>query len=76
MIEVNAYTGAWQEALRPSAPRVGSLVRVPNPERDTPDGREWDDFRRCLRAAGRGLQFVRGNRRSDYYRVVREDRDA
>jgi hypothetical protein len=54
-ITIDAYTGEWQAACRPTAPRVGALFRMA----DSPDAREWDDFKRCLHAAGRGCDFVR-----------------
>lgn len=55
MKTINFYTGNWQAALRPRAPRVGSFVRI----HEAPDAREADDFMRCLRAAGLDLAFVR-----------------
>lgn len=46
--KIHYYTGNWQQALRPTPPRVGSHVGIA----DNPDAREWDDFRTCLRKHG------------------------
>jgi hypothetical protein len=69
MIIVDSYTGSWQQALTPRAPRCGSAVRVGL----SPDGREWDDFRRVIRDAGLDLRWERWmpRARQDVYTVVR-----
>jgi hypothetical protein len=45
MITVNNYTGNWQQACRPSIPKVGSYVRI----HESADAREYDDFKRHLK---------------------------
>jgi hypothetical protein len=59
MITIDTYTGTWQEALRPSAPDVGTEVRIPDSHH--PDGRERDDFRRVLDEAGLDIQWDRAD---------------
>jgi len=44
LITIDTYTAAWDAAMRPTPPRVGSYVRF----HVEPDGRELDGFRRCL----------------------------
>lgn len=73
MVIIDGYSGCWQRALNPSSPRCGTLVRMPITD---PDAMEWDDFRRCLVDDGKSLEWVRGNRRSDFYRVVRVSNDS
>ena len=75
MLTINFYTGVWQQALqpKPKSPKKRSLVRIS----DSPDARELDDFRRCLRESGRGLSHVRRLPRlnMDVYRIVAEEAD-
>ena len=56
-IEIDLYTGRWQEALRPTAPPIGTLVYWP----ESHDARERDDFKRCLRKAGLDLEWSEGD---------------
>lgn len=43
-ITIDTYTAAWDAAMRPSPPDLGTEVRVAL----EPDGREWDAFLRVL----------------------------
>lgn len=54
-ITIHHYTATWDNAMRPSAPDVGTEVRMP--AYSTPDARELDDFRRVLARAGLMLEF-------------------
>lgn len=67
-ITIDSYTAAWDSAMRPKCPTVGTRVKVPNTH--SADGREWDAFRRVLRAEGRDLDFVRASSRYDWSVVV------
>jgi hypothetical protein len=69
MITIDRYTATYDSAMRPSAPRIGSLVRIS----DEPDSREWDGFLRVLRKAGLDLRWERHlpRARADISRVVR-----
>lgn len=72
MITIDEYTGTWQQALRPTTPRVGTHIRFR--EDETPDGREVSDIHRTLRDAGLGLEYVRSTpRKWSVYVVVRRD---
>ena len=53
MITIDAYTGTWNSALRPVAPRAGSLVRIA----EEADAREYYDFRNCCSRAGMETDF-------------------
>ena len=48
MIKIDAYTGVWQAALRPAAPKGGKKIII----RDYADARELFEFKDCLRIAG------------------------
>jgi hypothetical protein len=69
MIIIDSYTAAYDSAMRPSAPRIGSLVRIS----DEPDARELDAFLRVMSKAGLDLRFERylPRARADISRVVR-----
>lgn len=72
MITIDTYTANYCSARAAHldlAPRVGSMVRMP----EEPDGREFDDFQRVLRAAGLDYEFVRWMPRAKHnvYRVIR-----
>lgn len=68
-IKLDHYTGAWQAAMRPTAPRKGTHVLLP--ETDMVDGREWSDFTSLLRRNGLGLEFLRAkNSKWNVYEVV------
>ena len=66
------YTSEWDETTIPraEAPRLGSLVAVP----EDLDGREWNGFSRVMRQAGRDFEFVRYMPRAkrNVFRIVRE----
>jgi len=70
MIRVGIYTGNWQEALKPTAPKVGTLVSI----EEYGDEREYHDFSNCLRREGLTLTYLRPSRKLGYftYRVVLE----
>jgi hypothetical protein len=71
-IKLHHYTGNWQPAMRPTAPRKGSHVLVP--ETDMVDGREWDDFNRLLRRNGLAMEFLRAkNSKWNVYEVVERE---
>ena len=69
MLTIAAYTATYDRAMRPSAPRVGSLFRMS----DSPDAREYDGFRATLIAAGLDWEYVRRMPRLalDVCRVIR-----
>lgn len=67
-IVLDHYTAAWDEAMRPTAPRVGTMVRVP--AHTSVDAREWDAFRRALGRAGLDLAYSHATRRSTWSVVV------
>ena len=75
MITINAYTGSWQPALSPTptCPRVGSYVRL----HESPDEREWSDFKVALDAAKCDIQWVRWMKRNrmDVFRIVKKGGD-
>ena len=67
-ITIDRYTSTWDAAMRPTAPRKGTMVRtIPNRE---PDGREWDGFRRVLKGAGLDLAYSHATTRGIYRLVV------
>ena len=68
-LTIDTYTAAWDAAMRPTAPRVGSMVRIST----EPDGREMDGFSRVLDAAGMDIEWRRWmpRLRMDVHRVVR-----
>lgn len=65
-IEINLYTGDWQQATRRAAPEVGTEVRV----HESADAREWDDIQRKLRNADRMLDYRDTDGEWGVYRVV------
>jgi hypothetical protein len=67
---IDTYSASWNTA-KPL--RVGSLVAIS----DSPDAREIDDFRRCMRKVGRKLswQHRMPRKRVDVYKVVNGDPD-
>lgn len=75
MITINEYTGEFQSSLTPQPRfRAGSLVRV----HDSPDARQIDDFRRCLKSQGLAIDLGNSLRRlprlaMDVYRVAKAD---
>ena len=69
-IEINRYTGKWQEALHPSAPDVGATVLTPSDH--APEGREMADFRRVLRGAGLDLEWYSTAEGWNEWTVVQE----
>ena len=65
---INEYTGAWQSALTPRQyPADGDTIRVAYDT--TPDGREWDDFRRALDAVNGTIEFEYAEDGYDVYTV-------
>ena len=69
MIIIDTYTASWDEAMRPTAPRIGSVIRM----HEQPDDREADAFQRCLQRAGLDLEFIchHPRLRMDAWRIVR-----
>jgi hypothetical protein len=55
MLTIDTYTASYDSAMRPSAPRVGSLFRLSV----SADAREYDGFRACLTRAGLDWEYVR-----------------
>ena len=65
------YTTEWDEATTPraTAPRLGSLVGVP----ESLDDREWHGFQRVMKSAGHSLEFRHFMPRAkrNVFRVIR-----
>lgn len=55
MLTIDDYTTSWDQAMRPSAPRVGTKFRLS----ETADAREYDGFRRALTAAGLDYEYTK-----------------
>ena len=69
MLTIDSYTARFDTAMRPSAPRLNSLVRVAV----SPDDREYHGFAAVLRAAGLDMTWERSMPRAkaDVFRIVR-----
>ena len=70
MLNVGLYTGNWQQACIPTAPRVNSQFCCG----DSPDAREWNDFRLCLEKNNLTWDFVKWmpKKKVNVYRIVRK----
>lgn len=72
IITIHHYTATWDDAMRPSAPDVGTEVRMPADS--TPDARELDGFHRILARAGLMLEYDSADEESgeELYTVQRD----
>jgi hypothetical protein len=55
MLTIDNYTGNWQKATNPIPPKVNSTFRTP----DSPDAREWNDFKNLLAKHNMSFVFVK-----------------
>ena len=54
MLTIDAYTGNWQAAMKPTAPEIGAEILIAYHG----DVRELYDMERCLTSAGRRMRYT------------------